>query len=108
MEGEVMDPQLKSVLTSILTLGAGGVVSWAVTKGLVTSDQSSAVTQDLVGLAGALISGGLVWWKARDQSPRALIDKINKPKNGLKVVAASIPESVAPTVTAPIKGGQNG
>lgn len=124
-----MDPQIKSILTSILLAGASAVGAWAAGHGLIDAGQQTALVNILVTVAGAVGVGLIGWWKARNQSPpaliaavkaspngqaafidsvkaspngqTALIAAVNTSDNGLKVVKAEVP---APTETQPVRG----
>ena len=95
-----MDPQLKSVLTSIGMTLAGSATTWGVAHGLVPAADQASVANALVTLAFAIATGLLGWWKARQVSQKAMIQAVNAADNGVKVVAASTP---AITVTEPLK-----
>lgn len=95
-----MDPQLKSVLTTILlglmtSLAGAGASHGIIPASDVTSYANMGVTLAL-GAGAALIG----WYKARQSSPAALIDAVNKGDNGVKVVPATAPVS---PVNVPLK-----
>ena len=95
-----MDPQLKSILTSVALAASTSVAAWAAQKGLIPSGDQSVIANDLVTAAFGAIAAGLAWYKARQQSPAAQIKAVNSADNGVKVVAASAP---VPQVNEPLK-----
>ncbi len=95
-----MDPQLKSLMTSVLLAGATAFTTWAVAHGLASPDSAAAIQNGLVALAGGLITAGIGWWKARAGSQKAMIQAVNKADNGVKVVPVETPGQV---VNGPLK-----
>lgn len=95
-----MDPQTKSVLTSVAMTGAAALATWAVGHGFVSAQDQTALVDILVTVAGAVATAGLGWYKARGQSPKALIQAVNAADNGVKVVDA---KASAPAVNEPKK-----
>lgn len=97
-----MDPQLKSVLTSIGLAGATAITGWAVNKGYISASDQSADANYLVGALGVIIVGLLGWYKARQHSQKAMIQTVNAAPNGVTVVpttsaiAAGIPQANGP------------
>lgn len=98
-----MNPQFTSILTSILMSVATVAATWGVAHGVIPNADQNIIINDLVAAGLAVITGLLGWYKARQASPQAQITAINEGNNGVKVVAASVPESVAPTVVVPLK-----
>ena len=96
----MMDPQLKSALTSIGMIASTSITAWAVSKGLITAGDQANISNALVTVAGGLVTVGLAYWKTHDHSQAAIIQQVNKSDNGVKVVADTV---TAPTVTAPLK-----
>lgn len=94
-----MDPQLKSILTTIGMTLATSVAAWAASKGIIPSADQSVIANDLVVAAGTVITAALGWYKARQATQTAMIQQVNKADNGVKVVPATAP--VDP-VNAPI------
>jgi len=68
-----MDPQLKSVLTTLLTLLFGSLATWLITKGFISSDQGPVLVNSLVGVAFGLGAAVLAWLKSREHSPSARV-----------------------------------
>jgi hypothetical protein len=95
-----MDPQIQSVITSAGVLLAGGIATWAASRGLVDQNDQAGLTNGLVTVGGAAAAGVFVWWKARAHSPAAAIQAVNAADNGVKVVAASSP---SPQINVPLK-----
>lgn len=96
-----MDPQLKSVISSVLGGGAAMITTWAVAHGVLPADQGSTLTTALTTVLGAVVFGLITWWKARQHTQTNLIKEVNQADNGVKVVAATTP---APVVDQPLKG----
>jgi hypothetical protein len=95
-----LNPQIKSIITSVLLAGATAVTTWAVNSGLVPAADQSTVTGDIVTGAGVLAMALIGWWKTRSHTQVAMIAAVNNADNGVKVVAAS---TQAATATAPLK-----
>ena len=95
-----MNPQLQSVLTSIGMTAATAATTWGVAHGLVPGADQASISNALVTLGLAVVTGLIGWWKARQNSQSAMIQAVNKADNGVKVVPASTP---AITVTEPLK-----
>lgn len=103
-----MDPQIKSILTSIIAVAAGGAATWGVDRGLVPAMDKTQVS-DAIGYAIlTLLTGGLsvftVWLKSRTHTPTAQIAAVNEGDNGVKVVAATAPVN---SVDKPLKGAES-
>ena len=95
-----MDPQLKSVLTSLGLSAAMAIAGWMVHAGIIpAADQSVLANQIVLIMAGAA-AFGLAYYKAHSVSPKAMITAINAGDNGVKVVAADAPIQ---HVTEPLK-----
>ena len=95
-----MDPQLKSILTSLGMAAATSIAAWAASKGFVPSGDQSTFANDLVMIGSGGIAAGLAWYKTRSHTQTAAIKAVNEADNGVKVVASNAP---APMVTAPLK-----
>jgi predicted phage tail protein len=95
-----MDPQLKSILTTIVGSVAAAVAASAATHGWINTSQTSAFTDILVTVAGALVTAGVGWYKARQNTQKAMIQNINAADNGVKVVSAEAPVQA---VNVPLK-----
>lgn len=95
-----MDPQIKSILTSVGLGLASAAIGWAVKQGYISAADQSADANYLVGAVGVLVAAAIGWYKTRSVTPKAMIEHINATDNGLKVVSASVP---AKTETAPLK-----
>lgn len=91
-----MDPQIKSIITSIGMTAATAATTWGVAHGLVPAADQASLSNALVTLTLAVITGLLGWLKMRQTSPKAMIQAINAGDNGVKVVAASTPASAVP------------
>lgn len=96
----MLDPQAKSILTSILLALATAATTWGVTHGLVPAADQNVIANDLVTAVFAGATGLIGWWKARQVAPKALIAAVNNADNGVKVVSSAVP---APTATEPTK-----
>jgi hypothetical protein len=96
----MLDPQLKSIMTSVLLAIATAATTWGVAHGLVPSADQNVIANDLVTAIFAGATGLVGWWKARQVAPKALIDAVNAADNGVKVVSVM---ASAPTVNAPQK-----
>ena len=94
-----MDPQTKSILTSIALAGATSIAGYAASKGLIPSGDQSVLANDLVTLVSGLVAAGLAWYKSRQHTQTALIAAVNNADNGVKVVSNASP---GPAVDAPI------
>jgi hypothetical protein len=95
-----MDPQLKSISTTILGYAGMALATWGVAKGLVPDADKAALANIIATAVPVIIAAAVAEYKRRTASPTALIKQVNAGDNGVKVVAASTP---APTETAPIK-----
>ena len=95
-----MDPQVKSVLTTIGASVASLVAGAAVAHGVITQGQEAAFVDIVVTVAGAVVTALLGWYKARQLSPTAAIQQVNAQSNGVKVVPADAPVAA---VNAPQK-----
>lgn len=94
-----MDPQLKSICTSILLAAATAIAAWAAGHGIIPGSQQGDFANMLVTVAFGLGAAGIAWYKKRQQSQEVLIKAVNAADNGVKVVADTAP---APVVNAPI------
>jgi hypothetical protein len=95
-----MDPQLKSVLTSILMTGAGALGTFAVSHGVIPSEDATSFANIVVSILLWLITAALGWYKTRQVTPAAAIQQVNAQDNGVKVVPATSPGT---PVNAPLK-----
>jgi hypothetical protein len=92
-----MDPQLKSILTSIALAAATSIAGYAASKGLIPSADQSTVANDLVTAVFGVAAALLAWYKSRQHTPAALVNAVNSDAvPGVKAVAASSP---SPAVT---------
>lgn len=98
-----MDPQVKSVMTSVILAGATALAVWASGHGLIDAGQQTALVNILVTVVGAVGAAGAAWWKVRNQSPTALITAVNAADNGVKVVPVETPGQ---PVDGPLKGAK--
>ena len=101
-----LSPPVKSVITSMLLIGAAKASDWLVAAGFIPADQQAAFTGYLVTAGGVLLMALIVWWKARAQTkaamiaaipPNDLIKAVNDAPNGRKVVDASSPSPMVAT-----------
>jgi len=81
-----MDPQLKSVLTSLGMTAATAAAAWGVSHGLVPGADQASVANALATLSAVVITALFGWWKTRMVTPKALIQAVNAADNGVKVV----------------------
>jgi hypothetical protein len=95
-----MDPQLKSILTTILAGAFASVGTYAVSKGIIPAGDQATLVNDLVGAVLYGITAFIGWIKMRQHTPAAQIAAVNNAPNGVKVVDERAPE---PKVTAPLK-----
>lgn len=95
-----MDPQLQSVLTSVLKDLLTGAGMTLVAKGYLTTDQESQAVVYAAGLASIALSQGLSWWKSRQASPSGLVASIGNtdPKKIAAAVDAAPPATQAVVV----------
>jgi hypothetical protein len=96
-----MDPQLKSILTTVAGYAATGIAAWAASKGLIPSADQSSFANDIVMLAAGGVAAGVAWYKTRSHTPTAQIAAVNDADNGVKVVPAT---AVVAAVDHPLKG----
>lgn len=96
-----MDPQLKSVLTSILMTVSGSAATWAVGVGIIPGSDQASLANIIVSVALYLITAALAWYKSRQVTQTAMIQAVNSADNGVKVVSE---KTSAPTVSTPLKG----
>lgn len=95
-----MDPQTKSLVTTILAALAAAAGGAAATHGYITADQQSAFRDIVVSIVTAGATGLIAWYKQRTASPKALIEAVNAGDNGVKVVSAT---ATAQVVNGPLK-----
>ena len=72
-----MDPQLKSILTSVLVAVCGGGVTWAVKVGIVQQADESTITNTVVAGVIFAVGAAIAWWKSRQHTPEAQIAAVN-------------------------------
>ena len=94
-----MDPQLKSVFTTLGMTLATSAATAAASHGYIHSADTAPVADAIVTAVGALITAGLGWYKAHQVSPAVLIQTVNQQPNGVKVVPATAPTEA---VNAPV------
>jgi hypothetical protein len=95
-----LDPQAKSLLSTILGYAAASVGTFAVTHGIIPGADQSTFDNDLVGAALWGVAALIGWWKKRQHTPRAQIAAVNQADNGVKVVAQN---AEAQQVNVPLK-----
>lgn len=99
-----MNPQLKSIITSMALTASTSMAAWAASKGLIPSaDQSavaSVIANDVVTFGFSALSAALIWYKTRSHTPTAQIAAVNAADNGVKVVPKSGP---GVQIDAPLK-----
>ena len=99
-----MDPQLKSVLTSIGLALSSSVAAWAASKGLISAGDQSSLANGLVTVGGVAVAAALAWYKTHQVSQTSMIKAVNETKNGVTVVTASAAAAAGiPTVSEPVK-----
>ena len=96
-----MDPQLKSILTTIAGYAATGIAAWVASKGLIPSTDQASFANDITVLAAGVVAAVLAWYKTRSHTPTAQIKAVNEADNGVKVVPAT---AVVQAVDRPLKG----
>ncbi len=101
-----LSPPIKSVITSMLLVGATAVTTWLVKVGIIDSADQAAVTGYIVTGGGIAIMAAIVWWKSYSNTkaamiaaipPNDLIKAVNDAPNGRKVVDASSPSPMVTT-----------
>ena len=97
-----MDPQLKSILSTILLTLDTSLAGAAVHAGWIPGTDQSTIAADLTTTALALIAGALAWYKARQVSQTSMIQAVNAADNGVKVVSETA--TTAAPVNVPLKG----
>ena len=100
-----MDPQLKSILTTIAGYLATGVAAWAASKGLIPSVDQSSFANDVVMIGAGAVAAGVAWYKTRAHTPTAQIVAVNTADNGVKVVPST---AMVQSVDHPLKGPESG
>lgn len=109
-----MDPQVKSILTSIGLAAATSVAAWAAGHGVIPGSEQGDFANMLVTVVTGLVAAGLAWYKTQQVTPKAMtaalattkegqtamIKTINSTSNGVKVVDGTVP---APAVQEPLK-----
>lgn len=96
-----MDPQLKSILTSVGMTLSTSIAAWAATHGIIHSADQSAFADIIVSASGAAVTAALGWYKTHQHTPTAQIEAVNDADNGVKVVPATAP---VVQVNSPLKG----
>ena len=96
-----MDPQLKSVLTTIAATLSASVAGAAATHGVIHSDQQAAFADIVTTVAGVAVTALIGWYKARQNSQSAMIQAVNAADNGVKVVPVN--STTTPPVQEPLK-----
>lgn len=81
-----MDPQVKSVIGTVLGYVATAAATWGVAKGLVPEADKAAFANILVTAVPVVIAAAVAEYKRRTASPAALIKQVNDGDNGVKVV----------------------
>lgn len=99
-----MDPQLKSILTTVAGYAAAGIAAWAASKGLIPAADQSSFANDVVMIGAGAVAAALAWYKARSHTPTAQIAAVNAADNGVKVVPAT---AMTPSVNHPLKGPES-
>lgn len=95
-----MDPEVKSIVSSVALSGATSIAVWAAGHGIVPASDESNLANTLVTVAFGLGALAIGWYKKRQMSQTAMIAAVNNADNGVKVVAETTP---APKVDAPMK-----
>lgn len=100
-----MDPQLKSILTTVLAAVLGGAGVWAVKVGVVPVSAQADVVNALVTVVIGVIGAGVTWWKARQASPAGLVQSLGNtdPKKVADAVDAAPPATKAAIVDMAVK-----
>lgn len=96
-----MDPQVKSVVGTVLGYVATAAATWGVARGLVPEADKAAFVNILVTAVPLIVAAGVAEYKRRTASPKALIQQVNAGDNGVKVVPVNAP---GPVVDEPLKG----
>jgi len=90
-----MDPQLKSVITSLLMTLAGSAATWGVAHGLVPAEDQTAAANILVTTVLVAVTAGIGWYKTRQASPAGLVQSIGNtdPKKVADAIDAAPPKA---------------
>lgn len=113
-----MDPQVKSIVGTILGYAAAATATWGVARGLVPEADKAAFVNIIVTAVPLIVAAGVAEYKRRTASPAGLVQSIgntkpevlakaadqgtiaqqstliqtvNKSENGVKVVDAAAP-----------------
>jgi hypothetical protein len=99
-----VDPQLKSILTSVLLSLATAATTWAVAKGIVPSSDQNVIANDLAGAAVALGGLAVAWWKSSQASPSGLVQSIGStdPNKVAAAIDAAPPATKTTVVQAAV------
>ncbi len=95
-----MNPQIKSILTSVLLAGATAATTWGAAHGIIPNEDQTGAANLIVTIALGVISAGIGYYKQRQVTPTNLIKSVNAADNGVKVVPTTSP---TPPVQAPMK-----
>ena len=95
-----MDPQVNSLLTTIVGYVATGCATWATGVGIVPGVDKASLVNIITAVILWAIAAGIAEYKRRTQTQPALIAAVNNSDNGVKVVAKT---AQAIQVDAPLK-----
>ena len=99
-----MDPQLKMMLTSVGSIAATAVASWAASKGIISAGDQANLANSLLTVAGAAVAGLLAWYAHRQTSQPAMIKAVNAAPNGATVVKTEAAAAAGiPAISEPVK-----
>ena len=96
-----MNPQLLSLLTTLVTSACTSLAAWLVAHGaLQASDQATFITSLTAVILSLIGAAAVAVWKMLQHTKAAQIAAVNRADNGVKVVASAAP---APQVETPLK-----
>lgn len=98
-----MDPQSKSLLTS-LVLGVAGIATGYLASHNIIPAADVTTDTAIVGSFLTLAGGAAIaWYKTHQVSQPAMIQAVNKADNGVKVVPDDARSAPIAAVNAPVK-----
>ena len=83
-----MDPQVKSLLTTIAGYFATGLATWATGVGVIPAEDKTSFANIVVSIALWTVAAGIAEYKRRSQSKDAMIKAVSAADNGVNVVKA--------------------
>lgn len=90
----IIDPEVKSLLTTFLGYAATGLATWATGIGIVPNADRASFINIVVAAVLWLIAAAIGWYKKKANSKDSMIKAVNAVQNGVKVVASDGPGAV--------------